>query len=422
MRSPSFGSASSGATTLTPGASPFFWWNQREVGNYSALLSGRTWIGSDGDSVRTKPTFITYSFQSRMTEADADAFPGSRSHWHSFSRKDKADARAALKKWGAASGITFLEAKGDHGDIQFSWAPQEDSSGLGYFPASDDLGDITYDNFYVESYDEIAGNIYLNTHDRSRFAADPAWKKYVLLHEIGHALGLKHPFSSTFYNGRMLSEKYDSVSNTVMAYLKEGEKPPTSLKKFDIQAIRKLYGSHKMDGKQVAQWSWNAKTEVLTQIGKTTDDVLWGTKVTDKLYGDYGNDRLHGMAGDDLLSGGPGSDILIGGPGRDSFRFDHDPAADRSIDTILDFNADFDRIDLWTGAFRDLGPAGVLLSTKFAEGSAAKDLLVRILFDTDTDQIIYDSDGSGPAPSIVVAQLKLKAAETMVNAGHFWVV
>ncbi len=45
----------------------------------------------------------------------------------------------------------------------------------------------------------------------------------------------------------------------------------------------------------MAKWSWNAKTEVLTQIGKTTDDVLWGTKVTDKLYGDYGNDRLHGI-------------------------------------------------------------------------------------------------------------------------------
>ncbi len=135
MRSRLSGNASSVSTSANLGA-PFFWWDQK-VSNYTALLSGRTWIGSDGDSIQPKPTFITFSFQSRMTEADADAFTGSRSRWHPFSRKDKADARAALKKWGAASGITFLEAKGDHGDIQFSWTPQKDTSGLGYFPATD---------------------------------------------------------------------------------------------------------------------------------------------------------------------------------------------------------------------------------------------------------------------------------------------
>ena len=138
----------------------------------------------------------------------------------------------------------------------------------------------------------------------------------------------------------------------------------------------------------MAKWSWNAKTEILTQQGKTINDVLWGTKVTDKLYGNSGNDRLHGMAGDDLLAGGLGSDILIGGPGRDVFRFDVGPS-DHSVDTILDFEA-VDRIELSASAFAGIGSAGVLEAGKFALGPITKDTSKDVRIVLDSHALLYD--------------------------------
>src|SRR3712207_2809261 len=41
---------------------------------------------------------------------------------------------------------------------------------------------------------------------------------HVLLHEIGHALGLKHPFDKSLYNTKTLASKYDSYFYTVMSY------------------------------------------------------------------------------------------------------------------------------------------------------------------------------------------------------------
>ena len=49
-----------------------FWFNET-VSNYTALLSGKSWLAPDGNSIGPKPVFITYSFQSRMTDADKDA-------------------------------------------------------------------------------------------------------------------------------------------------------------------------------------------------------------------------------------------------------------------------------------------------------------------------------------------------------------
>ena len=76
--------------------------------------------------------------------------------------------------------------------------------------------------------------------------------------------------------------------------------------------------------------------------GDTGDDTIFGGDDNDLILGDTGNDTLYGDAGDDFLIGGAGDDSLTGGTGADTFVFEDGGGHD----TITDFDADNDTIDL----------------------------------------------------------------------------
>lgn len=79
-------------------------------------------------------------------------------------------------------------------------------------------------------------------------------------------------------------------------------------------------------------------------IGSDVTDRLSGQDGRDYLFGNGGRDRLDGGKGRDTLDGGRGADRLEGGFGRDSFVFE----ARDGKDTIVDFQNDFDQIELST--------------------------------------------------------------------------
>lgn len=128
----------------------------------------------------------------------------------------------------------------------------------------------------------------------------------VMLHELGHSLGLGH------FN----------VSDSIMnATANNGSR---TLGDDDIAGIQNLYGER--------QWS-NAAENVDFQyvgVGQTAhakggNDTLNGTAQADRFYGGAGNDKLSGNNGDDVLvdtrgdndiSGGNGADKIFGGDGR----------------------------------------------------------------------------------------------------------
>lgn len=83
-----------------------------------------------------------------------------------------------------------------------------------------------------------------------------------------------------------------------------------------------------------------------TLSGGNGNDHLNGGDGNDRLLGGNGHDYLNGGNGDDYLAGGTGSNTIITGAGRDTIAFTPSDIHDGSIDRVLDFDPNMDKLDL----------------------------------------------------------------------------
>jgi Ca2+-binding RTX toxin-like protein len=289
---------------------------KKTVSDYTAILANTSWVQPPGGgAAKPQPAFLTYSFPTSIPVQVKDEFGGRARTWTPFSAADMKLAREALAQWGEASGLVFLEVDAGLGDIQFNWVNFSDLKGhkkdlaFAYYPydASEEPGQ--------PSYTLLSGDVFMNLAERaSEFAAKDKML-FVLLHEIGHALGFKHPFSATPWNDTLLRKDLDDQSETVMSYT--GDEVPR-LGPLDLAAVRAVYGDAGQDGAHLSSWNWDAASQTLTLVGKAVADVIRGTSVNDMVSGHAGNDTLVGYAGADVLRGGPGIDKLFGGAGDDT--------------------------------------------------------------------------------------------------------
>jgi Ca2+-binding RTX toxin-like protein len=153
---------------------------------------------------------------------------------------------------------------------------------------------------------------------------------------------------------------------------------------------------------------------VINGTGNSIANTINGNAMANSLYGLGGDDRLNGLDGNDRLVGGAGNDALRGGGGADTFIFDSGLSASTNVDSILDFVAADDTIQLQRSVFTGIAADGTLAASAFQIGTAANDSADRIIYDQATGRIFYDSDGAGGASQVLFATVT--AGTVLTNA------
>jgi Ca2+-binding RTX toxin-like protein len=252
------------------------------------------------------PMFVTYSFMSLIPAYETLYYtPSSGLTFQTFDGTQQNAARQALAAWSNVSGVTFVEVPDAvGGDIRFGMHTMTTSVG----------GYAFYPNTNGNTVLDAGGDIFLNNY---YLGADPlsfgTYGFFALLHEIGHALGLKHPFDGS----PTLPSWLDNTNNTVMSYTVTGY--PNQPQNYDVQAIQYLYGSRAAANSDGIATYWDGSALRLGTVGSASGETLIGINLADLIYGQGGNDTIYGRAGNDMLDGGSGVDGLWGGAGADRY-------------------------------------------------------------------------------------------------------
>lgn len=319
----------------------------------------------------TGPLVLSYSFPGAdsvwsQAAGEYSRVSASDEPWsglQSLGDQERAAVRTALERWAAVADIRFVELPDDgtgQGTLRIAWT----AAGL------------TEQSHTYEIADSAkAADVWLNTDAPWDDGFGPgSYGLSTLLHEIGHALGLSHPFEGSV----QLPAAEADYAHSLMSYTAYAGSPgswvdfePTTPMLYDILAVQHLYGAntshHSGDDSYVYRqgesyfetlWDaggqdtmiWEADTQgalidlrpgAWSQLGQartywssdfsdswldaSTVAIAYAVQIenaiggnaADRLIGNDGDNRLEGRGGNDFLDGGAGSDTLVGGAGDD---------------------------------------------------------------------------------------------------------
>ncbi|WP_434657502.1 matrixin family metalloprotease [Pseudomonas sp. R3-56] len=357
MPSPFFGYSSVSSASLTGNA------------QVDSLLYGTYWSGNSTNN-GMPVTSLTYSF---ITDNSRFTFDYSNNNedlaTYVLTPAQQNSVVSALGAWSSVANIQFTqvgESFSNVGDLRFG----------GYQGMDDGVAAWAY----MPGTSPTAGDVWIGPSTNDPAPVKGSYDYLTFVHEIGHALGLKHPFSTSGFNPTVLATEFDDVRYTVMSYNDPYLYEPTTPMLLDIAAIQSLYGANNQWQTGNNTYSWAAGQSVFETIwdagGNDTIDasnqeaavrinlnegafskigqaflnvntlslfneglaIAYGAKIENAVGSAY-DDTLIGNELGNVLNGLGGADTLDGGAGNDSYYIDS------LSDTIIERDASLTQID-----------------------------------------------------------------------------
>jgi len=253
-----------------------------------SLIWGDKWQDGNG-----KAASLTYSFGRTDSVYDPDYSELFRYGWQGLTRQltdnQEAAITKALKVWGNVAKLDFeqvIDSSKVAGDLRFS---RIDFFGnppaLGLPPGS------TKELFGNTGGHPMEGDVWLSNGSFLHDVSDGSYGLSTILHEIGHALGLKHPHDPG-RTSTIAPPSNDWLGHSVMSYRSYEGAPLTgyTADRFpstpilnDIAAIQHIYGAKASFNSGNTTYRWQPGEEIFETIwdGGGVDMIDWSNQASD---------------------------------------------------------------------------------------------------------------------------------------------